>query len=69
METTEQKEIMSHGLLLTIEDASKLLNLKVSRLRKAIFHREINYVKLGGLVRFRLVDLEQFIQTNLVKCN
>ena len=51
--------------LLTIEEASIILNVKVSRLRQAVFRREISFVKLGALVRFREEDLKIFIQTNL----
>jgi excisionase family DNA binding protein len=38
--------------LLTIEEAAQLLKIKKSRLRKAIFRREVKYVKLGALIRF-----------------
>ena len=55
--------------LLTIEEASKILNIKVSRLRQAVFRREINYVKLGALVRFREDDLQIFITKNLKSFN
>ena len=55
----------SEKKLLTIEEASIFLNVKVSRLRQAVFRREINYVKLGALVRFREDDLEKFITKNL----
>ena len=51
--------------LLTTDEASKVLNIKVSRLRQAVFRREINYVKLGALVRFREEDLQNYIQKNL----
>ena len=51
--------------LLTIDEASSRLNVKVSRLRQAVFRREINYVKIGALVRFREEDLERYIQQNL----
>ena len=51
--------------LLTTEEASKVLNIKVSRLRQAVFRREINYVKLGALVRFREEDLQNYIHKNL----
>jgi excisionase family DNA binding protein len=51
--------------LLTTEEASKILNIKVSRLRQAVFRREINYVKLGALVRFREEDLQNYIQKNI----
>lgn len=51
--------------LLTTVEASKILNIKVSRLRQAVFRREINHVKLGALVRFREEDLQFYIQKNL----
>jgi len=47
--------------LLTIDEASKLLNVKVSWLRQAVFRREIKHVKLGALVRFRVEDLHNHI--------
>ncbi len=55
--------------LLTIEEASIFLNVKVSRLRQAVFRREINYVKLGALVRFREDDLQNYIVKNLKSFN
>lgn len=51
--------------LYTTEEASKILNIKVSRLRQAVFRREITHVKLGALVRFREEDLETYISKNL----
>jgi excisionase family DNA binding protein len=58
------KERDNKGLL-TVEEASKFLNVKVSWLRQAIFKREINYIKVGALVRFREEDLESYIQKNI----
>ena len=55
--------------LFTVQEASIKLNIKVSRLRQAVFRREISYVKLGALVRFREEDLSQFIEKNLRKVN
>ena len=51
--------------LLTIQEASCYLNVKVSWMRQAVFKREIGYIKLGALVRFREEDLESFIDKNL----
>lgn len=51
--------------LLTTEEAAKFLNIKISKLRQAVFRREINHVKLGALVRFREEDLQNYIQQNL----
>ena len=39
--------------LLTIEEVADYLNVKVSWVRSAIFRREIPYLKVGSLVRFR----------------
>jgi excisionase family DNA binding protein len=47
--------------LLTIEEAAQLLKLKVSRIRKAVFRREVKYVKLGALVRFKRTHLKEWI--------
>jgi excisionase family DNA binding protein len=47
--------------LLTVEDASHLLNLKVSRIRKAVFKREVKYIKLGALIRFKKDHLLEWI--------
>jgi len=47
--------------LLTIKEAAQLLKIKESRLRKAIFRREVKFVKLGALVRFRHEHLIEWI--------
>lgn len=52
-------------VLLTVEEASKFLNVKVSWLRQAVFRKEINHIKVGALVRFREEDLENYIQKNI----
>lgn len=52
--------------LLTIEEAASLLKLKVSRLRKAVFRREVKYVKLGALVRFKREHLKEWIERQTV---
>lgn len=61
----EKLEEKKNKRLLTIEEASSFLNVKVSWLRQAVFRREINHVKVGALVRFREEDLQNFIQKNL----
>ena len=48
--------------LLTIDEAAELLKLKKSRLRKAIFRREVKFVKLGALIRFRRAHLIEWIE-------
>lgn len=61
----KEKLIENRDQLFTVEEASLKLNIKISRLRQAIFRREISYVKLGALVRFREEDLSNFVQKNL----
>ena len=47
--------------LLTIDEAAELLSVKVSRLRTAVFRREIPFVKIGRLVRFKEDSLLKWI--------
>lgn len=53
--------------LLSIEEASNFLSIKVSRLRTAVFRKEIPFVKIGRLVRFKQDDLLNWIEDNTVK--
>lgn len=50
--------------LLTIEAAAELLSVKVSRLRTAVFRREIPFIKIGRLVRFKASDLMKWVEQN-----
>lgn len=52
--------------LYSIEEASDLLGLKLSRIRSAIFNKEISYRKIGRLIRFTEEDLTEFINKNIV---
>lgn len=53
--------------LMTIEEASQFLNVKVSNLRSAIFRRKIRYFKVGALIRFSKTDLIQWLEEKLVQ--
>ena len=48
--------------LLTIDESAELLKVKKSRLRKAIFRREVKFVKLGALIRFKRAHLLEWIE-------
>lgn len=48
--------------LLTIDEASQLLSIKTSRLRTAVFRKEIPVVKIGRLIRFKESDLNAWIE-------
>lgn len=54
----------SEKKLLTIEEASHFLSIKISRLRTAVFKKEIPFVKIGRLVRFQESDLLKWIESN-----
>ena len=52
--------------LLTIEEASQLLKLKISRIRSAVFKREVKYIKLGALIRFKKDHLTEWINSSTI---
>lgn len=55
--------------LLTIKEVRVLFKVKESKIRKAILNKEIPYVKLGGLIRFKKNDLVRFLDGNTVSIN
>jgi excisionase family DNA binding protein len=50
--------------LLTIKDVVKILNVKESWLRSAVFQKTIPFLKIGHLIRFQMIDLEIWINQN-----
>lgn len=52
--------------LLTIDEAAEILKVKKSRLRKAIFRREVKFVKLGALIRFTRAHLIEWIESRTI---
>jgi excisionase family DNA binding protein len=57
---------MSELQFMTIEEVSKLLNLKVSKLRRDIFMKSIPYYKFGALIRFKREELLNWVDGKLV---
>ncbi len=57
---------MEQSHLMTIEEAAKFLNLKVSKLRRDIFLKTIPYYKIGSLIRFKKEELLKWIDEKLV---
>lgn len=51
--------------LLDMEQAARYLNVKVSTLYEWCMRKQISYVKLGKLNRFRRQDLDKFIEERL----
>lgn len=54
---------MKNIKLLTIDEISKTLALKKSRIRTAIRKREIPFVKIGHLIRFSESEILNWIRT------
>lgn len=51
--------------LLNVEEAAQYLRLSVKTLRNWCYRGQVPYVKLGGSVRFRLADLEAWIESSM----
>lgn len=52
--------------LMTIEEASAFLNLKVSKLRRDVFMKAIPYYKFGSLIRFKKEELLNWVEEKMV---
>ena len=57
---------LSEIQLLTIEEASDFLNLKVSKLRRDVFMKAIPYYKFGSLIRFKKDELLKWVEEKMV---
>ena len=53
--------------LLNIEQTSNYLNLSVAKLRADIFYKRIPHLKIGGLIRFKKMDLDFWLESKRVK--
>lgn len=62
MQTNLQSE-GQHEELLTITEASKFLNVKVSKLRREVFLKRIKHFKLGALIRFKRSHLIEWVDS------
>ena len=51
--------------LMTIDEASQLLGVKPQTLYLWVAQKRIPHRKIGRLVRFRMCDLEQFVEQQL----
>jgi len=52
--------------VMTTKQAAEFLQLRESRIKTAIFRREIPFSKVGKLVRFRRSDLEKWLEERTV---
>lgn len=62
LEFKKRESDLSTAKLMTINEASAFLNLKVSKLRSMVFRKEIPFIKFGRLVRFHAQDVEAWLQ-------
>lgn len=53
--------------LINIKQAGDYLGMKQSWIRMKVFHKELPHYKIGGHLRFRIEDLDQWIESRLVK--
>jgi excisionase family DNA binding protein len=52
--------------LLTVKETATLLRVSVGTIRSWVLGKKITYCKIGGLVRFRSTDLDDFIKRSAV---
>ncbi|OFZ26164.1 MAG: hypothetical protein A2381_08585 [Bdellovibrionales bacterium RIFOXYB1_FULL_37_110] len=52
--------------LLTMKEVIELFKVKESKVRRAIFKKEIPYIKLGGLIRFKKEHLFDWLSARTV---
>ena len=55
--------------LMDVPQAAQYLGIKTSSLYQKCMKKEIRYVKLGKLNRFRKKDLDKYIDDNLIEVN
>ena len=55
--------------LLTIANLAETLQLTESAIRKFVLENSIPYIKIGGAVRFRPSEIEQWIESRRNKAN
>lgn len=53
--------------LMTVEDVAALLKVEKQLVYKLKRDRKIPFIKIGGVIRFRRVDVDQWIEQSIVK--
>jgi excisionase family DNA binding protein len=54
----------SESGLITVQEAAKFLAVSTSTLYGWVYLRRIPFVKVGRALRFELVELQKFVQSN-----
>lgn len=52
--------------LVTIKEVMIYLKVRESKVRKMILNKEIKYIKIGNLIRFRKVDIVKYLNENSI---
>ncbi|MAZ47735.1 MAG: hypothetical protein CME65_04185 [Halobacteriovoraceae bacterium] len=52
--------------LMTIKEVMVVLKVRESKVRKMILNKEIKYLKIGSLIRFRKSDIQDYLIENLI---
>lgn len=53
--------------LMTVEDVAALLKVEKQLVYKLKRDRKIPFIKIGGVIRFRRVDVDQWIEASIIK--
>lgn len=53
--------------LMTVEDVAALLKVEKQLVYKLKRDKKIPFIKIGGVIRFRRVDVDQWIEASIVK--
>ena len=53
--------------LMTVEDVAALLKVEKQLVYKLKRDRKIPFIKIGGVIRFRRIDVDQWIEQSIVK--
>ena len=55
--------------LMTIKEVMVVLKVRESKVRKMVLNKEIKYLKIGSLIRFRKSDIQDYLNENLILPN
>ena len=57
-------QLKAENGLITVQEAAKFLAVSTSTLYGWVYLRRIPFVKVGRALRFELVELQKFVQSN-----
>lgn len=66
-ETTKSDSSICVEQLLKLEDVAQMLNISTYAVRDYVQYRKIPYYKINGVVRFKLSEIEQWIEDKAIK--